>query len=176
MKIKLLVGLMLAAILSACQGPFYINLQGYRVLRNELEPSWRYVAAHRYIETPRGPDGFILLSPREFDALGGGRCGDFSAALIYQLGPEAELVAIDLDRALTGTSTGVYHGIVRYRGLLIEPQAYGFYYPGSILAWQVDVIGYERAMEAYTWFGTKEISSKETPSIGATRELIASLR
>jgi hypothetical protein len=129
-------------ILASCSPYFPINLQGYTVKNDDLLTSWKLVASCTYSIDHNGYN----KSPVEFFRSREGDCVDFSTALVYLLGPEAELIQIKQD--------SIIHAIVRYKTLYIDPQIYGRYYRAE----EINIVGiweYKDLMKSVTNLGTK---------------------
>lgn len=134
--------LVLIPIVFISCSPFGFNPMGYEVKHEDLNTAWKKVSAMKYIKEEVN----YWKSPIEFYADGGGDCEDFSAALIYELGPDASAVCYRREDGV--------HCIVLYNGEYIEPIRYGMrQYPPNILY----TLTYYEIMELCTDKGRKRL-------------------
>jgi hypothetical protein len=145
--VKLICALCL--FITACS-PFGVNQLSYTINDDLLDVAWQKASIYKGIKEASGRD--YWKSPFEFISDGGGDCEDFSIYLVYLLGDKAEMVAISLD--------GDLHAIVRYDGLLIEPQIYGKYYDSKTTK-IFEIWHYDYLMFYATLGGTKTIGKVE---------------
>jgi hypothetical protein len=135
-------------LLLSCQGPFYLNTQGYEVMNMPLEEAWPLVAINTSSNTYQEDcDGIFFTSPKMFDDNGGGDCTAFAVKLIYLLGPDASYLGII-------KPNGGKHAIVKYKDIYLEPQAYGKCYDGSKLN-IIQHFDYYEIMAKATNYGTR---------------------
>jgi len=129
-------------LMVSCAGPFGLNLKDYHNNTDILLTAWEKTAQFKYI-----PDIIdYWKSPIEFESDGGGDCEDFAVYLMYLLGDESEFVGFMREDGL--------HAIVRYKGLLIEPQIFMTTLSDVEIA---RVYSYREVMQRATFWGMKGI-------------------
>lgn len=143
---RIMVAIGICLVFASCS-PYLINTKGYTENHGDLKTSWVKTAKYKYI----ADNGDYWKSPTEFEADGGGDCEDFSAYLIYLLGPDASMVVIK-------TKKSTYHSIVRYDGKYLEPQRYNYYYDKDDLNIIIEY-NYWTFMAMSTLGGTKVLRS-----------------
>jgi hypothetical protein len=140
---KILLVVLISCLIISCDNPFLLNIQGYKQdgLNEDLDTAWKFTSKFSY-------DHLGWQSPKEFENKGSGNCTSFSIDLMYHLGKESSLLIIKTD------NPNVYHAIVRYHGLNIEPQIYKQIY---INIFVINNIDWYTVMSSCTNYGTKNI-------------------
>jgi len=131
----------IALLVISCS-PFGFNPMGYEEKAMPLNEAWKLVSSYKYIPDKLG----YWKSPKEFFSDGGGDCEDFSAALVYLLGPKASMVVYDRGDC--------NHCIVEYKGEYLEPQTYSKRYTSISELYRLD---YYEAMDRTTDRGNKSL-------------------
>jgi len=139
--VKIVYFSIIALLVMSCS-PFGLNTMGYEIKETPLDEAWKLVSSYKYVADEYN----YWKSPREFFDSGFGDCEDFSAALVYLLGPEASMVIYDRGDCL--------HCIVEYKGEYIEPQKYGKRYTRIF---ELSRFDYYEAMRRTTELGTKSL-------------------
>jgi hypothetical protein len=142
---KVVYGVVLAVMLASCS-PFGLNPMGYKVLHEDLDVAWKRVSSMEYIKETNGN---YWKSPTEFFNDGGGDCEDFAIALIYLLGPKANLVCISW-------SDKVHHAIVQYNNIYLEPQVFNMYYSINTITIEI-IYNYDDTLCFATDYGRKSL-------------------
>jgi hypothetical protein len=135
--------LFLSIVLASCSNPYWINTKGYSILHEDLDTVWKHVSSYQYLPI------YDIVSPKQFEANGGGDCKGFTTDLMYYLGPDSEGVRVTWPN-------GLKHAIVRYKGRYIEPQEYGRYY--TFDQFTIDYItSYYDWMRGVTEYGNRSL-------------------
>ena len=95
----------------------------YPYIEEPLNDVWLRSSSFRY----QAESGNYWKSPREMDADRVGDCEDFAGWMIYHLGNKARLVRIHRN----SDAPELFHAVVEYDGMMIEPQIYGVTYNES---------------------------------------------
>ena len=136
-------------LLWSCDPYFGINTLGYEVKERPLTEAWKEIAYpnHKYIV---GVETY--QSPVQFHKKGGGTCGGFAVALMYELGPGSKMVI------LSYSTTEALHGVVLYQGLYVDPMWFETYVDWDWCNPKVEyVYDYSYIMDMATHSGMKEI-------------------
>lgn len=160
----LLAILALGGSLTSCDPAFGFNTMGYEYQQKDLDSVWTEISSfpgkmptkNRFLRA-------TWQSPQEFRDEGGGVCIGFTIAMMYELGPEAELVVTLTSDLYPDANPGEKHAFIRYKGEYLEPQLKGRYYPDFKPTSATKIYSFNDAMTSATVLGTRGIGTTETP-------------